>query len=121
MTATLDLVEGELADLRRLIAAGKWPWSFFCYPEERPRPIFPSAFFLLAPASTAARWGSPCAVRSARASRSTSSRRSTSTFLPQRRRDRGGRARSRRLRRVLEEFSAELVTAKRFDARRLSL
>ena len=29
--------------------AGEWPWSFFCYPEERPRPVFPSAFVLLAP------------------------------------------------------------------------
>jgi hypothetical protein len=51
MTATLDPLEDELADLAaRRIRAGEWPWSFFCYPEERPRPIFPSAFFLLAPA-----------------------------------------------------------------------
>jgi hypothetical protein len=50
MTATLDPVEEELADLAaRRIQGGDWPWSFFCYPEERPRPIFPSAFFLLAP------------------------------------------------------------------------
>src|SRR5581483_2909465 len=33
----------------RRIGAGEWPWSFFCYPEQRPRPVFPSAFFLLAP------------------------------------------------------------------------
>ena len=26
----------------RRIRAGEWPWSFFCYPEERPRPVFPS-------------------------------------------------------------------------------
>jgi hypothetical protein len=51
MTARLDAVEEELADLAaRRIGAGEWPWSFFCYPEERPRPIFPSSFFLLAPA-----------------------------------------------------------------------
>ena len=51
MTARLEAVEGELADLAaRRIGAGEWPWSFFCYPEERPRPIFPSSFFLLAPA-----------------------------------------------------------------------
>jgi hypothetical protein len=51
MTARLQAVEEELADLAaRRIGAGEWPWSFFCYPEERPRPIFPSAFFLLAPA-----------------------------------------------------------------------
>jgi hypothetical protein len=51
MTARLDPVEDELADLAaRRIGAGQWPWSFFCYPEERPRPIFPSSFFLLSPA-----------------------------------------------------------------------
>jgi hypothetical protein len=51
MTARLQAVEEELADLAaRRIGAGEWPWSFFCYPEERPRPIFPSSFFLLAPA-----------------------------------------------------------------------
>lgn len=50
MTAKLDQFEGELSDLAaRRIQAGEWPWSFFCYPEERPRPVFPSSFFLLAP------------------------------------------------------------------------
>jgi hypothetical protein len=51
MTATLDPVEVELAELAASrIQAGDWPWTFFCYPEERPRPIFPSSFFLLSPA-----------------------------------------------------------------------
>jgi hypothetical protein len=40
-------------DLRAIaltrIGAGEWPWSFFCYPEERPRPVTPSAFVRLAP------------------------------------------------------------------------
>jgi hypothetical protein len=50
MTAKLEAVDDELADLAaRRIQAGEWPWSFFCYPEERPRPVFPSSFFLLAP------------------------------------------------------------------------
>jgi hypothetical protein len=50
MTATVDDVAGELADVAaRHIQQGQWPWSFFCYPEERPRPVFPSSFFLLAP------------------------------------------------------------------------
>jgi len=50
MTSRLDLVDSELSDLAaRRIQAGEWPWSFFCYPEERPRPVFPSAFALLAP------------------------------------------------------------------------
>jgi hypothetical protein len=50
MTSRLDLVDAELSDLAaRRIQAGQWPWSFFCYPEEQPRPVFPSSFFLLAP------------------------------------------------------------------------
>jgi hypothetical protein len=50
MTSQLDLVDFELSDLAaRRIQAGQWPWSFFCYPEEQPRPVFPSSFFLLAP------------------------------------------------------------------------
>ena len=50
MTARLEPAAAELADhaLRRL-EAGEWPWSFFCYPEERARPVFPSAFAVLAP------------------------------------------------------------------------
>jgi hypothetical protein len=50
MTARLEPVASELLDLAaRRIQAGEWPWSFFCYPEERPRPVFPSAFLALAP------------------------------------------------------------------------
>jgi hypothetical protein len=50
MTAHLDPLHEELSALAaRRIQAGEWPWSFFCYPEDRPRPVFPSAFFLLAP------------------------------------------------------------------------
>jgi hypothetical protein len=50
MTARLEDVETELGDRAvRRIESGDWPWSFFCYPEERPRPVFPSSFFVLAP------------------------------------------------------------------------
>jgi hypothetical protein len=50
MTDRLEPVEDEFGDLAaRRIGAGEWPWSFFCYPEERPRPVFPSMFWLLAP------------------------------------------------------------------------
>ena len=50
MTSRVEPVAVELGELAASrIGAGEWPWSFFCYPEERPRPIFPSAFFLLAP------------------------------------------------------------------------
>jgi hypothetical protein len=51
MTARLEAVAEDLRDLAASrIQAGDWPWSFFCYPEERPRPVFPSSFRVLTPA-----------------------------------------------------------------------
>src|SRR6266508_795656 len=42
MTSRVDAVASELGDLAaRRIQSGRWPWSFYCYPEERPRPVFP--------------------------------------------------------------------------------
>jgi hypothetical protein len=50
MTDRFQPLHEEFGDLvARRIGAGEWPWSFFCYPEERPRPVFPSMFWLLAP------------------------------------------------------------------------
>ncbi len=54
MTSRVERVAAELGDLAlRRIEGGEWPWTFFCYPEGRPRPVFPSAFFLLAPGGRA--------------------------------------------------------------------
>ena len=54
MTDRLDTLADELADLAaRRIQSGEWPWTFFCYREDRPRPIFPSFFSLLAPGEAA--------------------------------------------------------------------
>jgi hypothetical protein len=48
MTAQVEPATEELLDFAATrIRAGEWPWSFFCYPEERPRPVFPSAFMVL--------------------------------------------------------------------------
>ena len=50
MTSRVEPVATELTELAAArIRAGEWPWSFFCYPEERPRPVYPSSFFLLTP------------------------------------------------------------------------
>jgi len=49
MTSKLEAAADELLELAAAhIRAGEWPWSFFCYPEERPRPVFPSSFRALA-------------------------------------------------------------------------
>jgi hypothetical protein len=51
MTARFEPSALELLELAASrIGAGTWPWSFFCYPEERPRPVFPSAFRVLSAA-----------------------------------------------------------------------
>ena len=51
MTDRVGDAGGELREVAASrIKAGEWPWSFYCYPEERPRPVFPSSFALLAPA-----------------------------------------------------------------------
>ena len=50
MTSRVEHMGVEFGDLAaRRITNGEWPWSFFCYPEERPRPVYPSAFCVLAP------------------------------------------------------------------------
>jgi hypothetical protein len=43
--AASELLESAAVHLR----AGEWPWTFFCYPEGRPRPVFPSSFVAVAP------------------------------------------------------------------------
>jgi hypothetical protein len=58
MTSRVEALGTELGELAASrIKAGEWPWSFFCWPEERPRPVFPSAFTLLAPALSGDRVG----------------------------------------------------------------
>jgi hypothetical protein len=50
MTSRIEPVASELSQVAASrIKAGEWPWTFFCYPEDRPRPVFPSSFALLTP------------------------------------------------------------------------
>jgi hypothetical protein len=63
MTSTHDAIADELAHASaQRIKAGEWPWTFFCYPEERPRPVFPSSFSLLAPGESAVGLAVRCPV-----------------------------------------------------------
>src|SRR4029079_5747019 len=58
MTSRADPLGAELTELAaQRIKAGEWPWIFFCWPEDRPRPVFPSAFRLLTESAPAGRVG----------------------------------------------------------------
>jgi len=51
MTSRFDDAGAELTGAAASrVSAGEWPWSFFCFPEGRPRPVFPSSFVAVAPA-----------------------------------------------------------------------
>jgi hypothetical protein len=53
MTDKTEPIAADLVDIAaRHIGEGDWPWSFYCFAEDRPRPIFPSSFVVLAPAAT---------------------------------------------------------------------
>lgn len=50
MTSRREDLASELAELATArLGRGAWPWSFFCYLEDAPRPATPSSFRLLAP------------------------------------------------------------------------
>jgi hypothetical protein len=46
---TLDAGDELLDAAAAHLKSGAWPWTFFCYPEGRPRPVFPSSFVAVAP------------------------------------------------------------------------
>jgi len=123
MTAQLDGVAAELSDAAaRRIQAGEWPWSFFCYPEERPRPVFPSSFVLLAPADGAEAVGVAirCPVCSSVSINLVTAEHLDVPFHNDRRIGVVEHVFDADADRAVEEFSAELYSA-RFDSRRLDL
>jgi hypothetical protein len=46
---TRDAADELLESAATHLKAGEWPWSFYCYPEGRSRPVFPSSFVAVAP------------------------------------------------------------------------
>jgi hypothetical protein len=53
MTDRVGAVADELGEVAAgRIRAGEWPWTFFCFAEDRPRPVFPSSFTFLAPGAS---------------------------------------------------------------------
>jgi hypothetical protein len=123
MTARLDPLEVELAELAASrIQAGDWPWSFFCYPEERPRPVFPSSFFLLAPGQGRGAMGIAvlCPVCSSVSVNLVTEQHVDLPFHNDREIGVVEHVFAADAERTVERFASELYSA-RFDARRLAL
>jgi hypothetical protein len=121
MTSTHDGIADELADVSvRRIQAGDWPWSFFCYPEERPRPVFPSSFSLLAPGGGAIGLAVRCPVCSRVSVNLVSSAHVDLPFHNDREVGVVAHVFQEDVLPALEAFRAELYSSD-FDVRRLSL
>jgi hypothetical protein len=123
MTNRLEALETELAAVAaQRIGAGEWPWSFFCYPEGQARPVFPSSFFLVAPAGRESAVG--LAVRCPSCSQTSinlvSHQHLDVPFHNDRRVGVVDHVFAADAVRAVEEFTAELYSS-RFDARRLRL
>jgi hypothetical protein len=123
MTSRVEELAFELGDLAaRRIKAGEWPWSFFCWPEARPRPVFPSAFKLLAPAASGDRvlLAVRCPVCSRSSLNLVSREHVDVPFVNDREVGVVEHVFADDAHATVEEFRAELWSAA-FDARRLSL
>ena len=121
MTSRVEPVAAELGELAASrIGAGEWPWSFFCYPEEKPRPVFPSSFLLLAPGDGSVGLAVRCPACLRTSVNIVSAEHVDLPFHNDREVGVVEHVFSDDLRATVEEFHAELWSA-RFDARRLGL
>jgi hypothetical protein len=121
MTSRVEPVAAELGELAAArIGAGEWPWSFFCYPEEKPRSVFPSSFLLLAPADGTVGLAVCCPACLRTSVNIVSADHVDLPFHNDREVGVVEHVFSDDVRTTVEEFRAELWSA-RFDARRLGL
>ena len=121
MTGRLEPALGDLLDeAARRIGAGAWPWSFFCYLEGRPRPVFPSAFRALAPADGRMGLAVRCPACAATTVNVVSSRHVDEPFYNDPRVDVIEHVFGADRKALVSEFRHELDSGD-FDARRLSL
>ena len=121
MTDRVEDAAVELGDhAARRIGAGEWPWSFFCYPEERPRPVFPSSFELLAPGQGWVGLAVRCPVCGSLSVNLVTGRHVDVPFWNDTRVGVVEHVFANDAARTVEEFRAELHSA-RFDERRLDL
>lgn len=114
--ASAALLDAAAAHLR----AGEWPWSFYCYPEGRPRPVFPSSFVAVAPGDRWLGLAVRCPACSALSVNVVSRRHVDLPFANDARIGVVDHVFPEDALRSLEEFRAELDSS-RFDERRLDL
>jgi hypothetical protein len=121
MTSRVEPLADELGDLAATrIKAGEWPWSFFCWPEERPRPVFPSSFFQLAPGGRSLALAVRCPACHCLSVNLVTREHVDVPFHNDAHVGVVGHVFADDALRTVEEFHAELYSAS-FDARRLSL
>jgi len=121
MTARDDPVAAELVDAAAVsIGAGEWPWTFFCYPEGRARPVTPSSFSFIAPGADLFGIAVECPVCSAVSVNVVTQEHVDIPFRNDRFVGVVSHVFPRDAERTLEEFRAQLASAS-FDERRLDL
>jgi hypothetical protein len=121
VTARDDSLAAELGDVSATrIGAGEWPWSFFCLVEGRPRPVTPSAFTLIAPGGGSYGVAVRCPACAAVSVNLVTREHVDLPFWNDVRVGVVDHVFPTDLERAVEEFRAELVSA-RFDERRLDL
>jgi hypothetical protein len=121
MTARTGEVGNELLELAASqLKAGEWPWSFYCYPEDRPRPVFPSSFVAVAPGDSWLGLAVRCPVCGALSVNLVSHAHVDLPFANDQRIGVVDHVFAEDALRSLEEFQAELHSS-RFDERRLHL
>jgi hypothetical protein len=121
MTSQRADAGGELLDAAAAhVRAGEWPWTFFCYLEGRPRPVFPSSFVAVAPGERWLGLAVRCPVCSALSVNVVSRAHVDLPFWNDERVGVVDHVFAPDAVRSVEEFRAELDSA-RFDERRLDL
>jgi hypothetical protein len=122
MTRRLESAAHDLLDeAARRIGAGAWPWSFFCYPERRARPVFPSAFRVLTPADDRVAVAVHCPCCGGTSVNVVSTRHVDEPFFNDGRVDVVEHVFEADRERIVAEFREDLESGALFDARRREL
>jgi hypothetical protein len=115
-----DLSDELLAIALAQIGRGTWPWTFYCYLEDTPRPVTPSAFRFLVPCHDALGMAARCPACGSTSVNLVTSAHVDVPFHSDAHVGVAAHSFSHDELRTIAEFSAELSSAT-FDERRLAL